>query len=365
MANKKPFGWRVVLFEDSEDKAKAFATAFRKELGSEIAVEQFDVGSKAQEATAQTYEDRLVKALKPHENICLIVSDRDISTAKGYLGLSEAVVVKAARVIGVPVGVYATGKTDDVLERAKTGGDGRIVLDASDLGAFAAEVGRIARGMVEMRREIDALWKGAERKFRGPAAVLAHILGQKDIEEHLSLYVRGDQRMVAEFLAEKRSQIHAKPNSRHVATALGIWFFDSVLRFPGVLLDVVAAASFLGVSVASLEQPSVLKVFQNACYLGPFSGPRSRFWWRHLLSELLSEAKVSSGRELLKKKGKRVGPSHCTAGSHSRAGFVCVVTHQAVCDEHSVGQISWLPRGADLARVRMDIFEEIAPWIGM
>jgi hypothetical protein len=109
-----------------------------------------------------------------------------------------------------------------------------------------------------------------------------------------------------------------------------------------------------------------MKPFAAALYHGPFADPRDPRWWRHRLVELLHDSGVADGRSLVKKAtGTAPMPCKCAVDQKSPAGFVCVMTNDPVCEDHSVAQISWLPRGADLARVRRDVFDEVGPWIGM
>lgn len=369
----------VWLFEDEEQKGEALKTQIHKFLPSGIDVQRFPLQTKPDGRGA--YEDLVAVALEHAPDVCLIVSDRDISTSKRFPGLSEAVVTKAAATVGLPICVYASGKgtkEDAVLERSRSGGDGRIVLDPSDFAVMGEQVSTIAQGMLEVEEHVLSISRNKRKPLRGAAAVVASILDAPEAEEHLSLYVRGDQRMVAELLpARSKAQLKAESGAldarglRRISTVLGTWFYDSVLRFPGLILDRVAAGSFLGIDPDELLTKTVQRALANAVYAGPFHSSRDIRWWRSRLADLVGSSAVESGREAIRKSiGRTPKPCRCsfvTKEPHlpRPSGFTCVVTHAPVCEAHSVGQISWLPRGADLARVRRDIYEQLSPWIGM
>lgn len=360
----------VVLVEDEPTKGKDLEQKLRATLKPTFEVERLEI--EEAEKVPGTYEDRIAKILrhKSYRDLTLIVTDRDISKSKRFPGLSETVVSKVAGLLAVPVGVYASGKPDTVLERQKSGGDGRIILDPRDYKAMSRRVGVLASGFVELHERVQLISgsKTQLKKYRGPASVLSELLNAPEVVDHLTLYTRGDQRMIAELmpLRSKKSASVASQDVKRIAVALGTWLYDSVLRFPGVILDRVAAGSFLGIEPGALQQDDVKKVFKDALYEGPFSEPGEPRWWRHRLVQLQETSGARDGRGLVKTKtGKSVKPCVCAVDRKSPAGFVCVVSGDPVCESHSVGQISWLPRGADLARVRRDLFEELGPWIGM
>jgi hypothetical protein len=360
----------VLLFEDDKKKGDEFAKGFEAALRPKFAFQRYDLYLQPDKIDVP-YEDLLAQKLSETKfrDLALIVSDRDISRSGRYPGLSEAAVCKAAAELGIPVCVYASGKSDDVLERQRSGGDGRIVLDAKNM---MSTVPVIAQGMLDVRERLaKILSKTSKSQPAGSAALLAKVLEMSDATDHLALYARGDQKMIAQLLPERRKHpartaAHKDVDeSKRVATALGVWLYDSVLRFPGLILDRLAASSFLGIDFKSMERPEVRSTFASAEYKGPFFDDAEPMWWRHLLVEILGKAGVEMGRDAVKvKAGGPIRPCVCSVDKRSPAGFVCVVTRAAVCEVHSVGQISWLPRGADLARVRRDVFDEIGPWIG-
>lgn len=364
----------ILLAEDDPVRGKLIERAIRRVLGSNGVLRRLDLDHiDTGPAKAGAYEDRLAKVLAAAEfkSLTLILADRDLSRSKRYPGISEAVISKVADRLSIPICVYASGQSASILERHRSG-DGRIVLDSIDFSVMAAKAKAIASGFLDLHALVEKVSKSTKKKrleYRGPATVLAELLDAKEIVNHLTLYARGDQRMVAELMPQYSSasftDSHAKEIKR-VSMALGVWFYDSVLRFPGVILNTAAAASLLDISEDDFSDKKVARVFKKALYTGPFADDREPRWWRHRLVALRESKKATDGRDLVKKVlGKTVRPCRCVFGKHPSAGFVCVMTDQPVCEKHSVAQISWLPRGADLARVRRDLYDEIGPWVGM
>ena len=72
------------------------------------------------------------------------------------------------------------------------------------------------------------------------------------------------------------------------------WIRSVLLRYPGVLYDCNHAATALGISIDSFEQPSVQDLLGDATYRGPFAEEKRR-WWRHSLFEVAF--KVCGSRE--------------------------------------------------------------------
>jgi hypothetical protein len=362
----------VLLIEDNDTKGSQLEAALRLALGAKTKVERLKLAGTPKPNVA--YEDQLAAVLEgpAYNKLALIVTDRDLSTAGKYPGLSEAVVSKVAARLFIPACVYASGKPDSFLERLKIGGDGRIILDATDPEVLGRKVGVLADGFLQLRTRVEAILssKDEARKYHGPASVLAELLNAREVTEHLTLYARGDQRMISELMPVRphKAKVRAPKGSdaKRISLALGVWLYDSVLRFPGLLVGEIAGASFLDIDPAQFAGDDVKKVFRKALYDGPFADPAEPRWWRHRLLELIANGKATNGRELAQNVlKKRLRPCKCSVNGRAPSGYYCVITEEPVCEEHSVAQVSWLPRGADLARVKLRVYEEIGPWIGL
>jgi hypothetical protein len=150
---------------------------------------------------------------------------------------------------------------------------------------------------------------------------------------------------------------------KRLPSVLGYWLYDSILRFPGLLLNAVATASYLDIAEAQFRNPSVQKLFKPALYRGPFEDHSEPHWWRKTVDEIVGKAK--SGNEFLAQKLHKPVPHCLDSQTGKRAGYYCMVKRVPVSKDNSVGNISWFPPGADLARVRKDMYEQLGPWLGL
>jgi hypothetical protein len=155
---------------------------------------------------------------------------------------------------------------------------------------------------------------------------------------------------------------------RFITTHTGYWIRNQLLQFPGVLLNEVAAASYLDVNPKEFKtQPKIQKPFEGALYQGPF-GDVNRYWWTAGLDDTVSksmgpeDAKMITGREFLRRKSITVKPCKCFRG-HVGAGYFCIITQAPVCEKHSVRPGGWLPMGADRSRIERKEYDKLSPWI--
>src|SRR5207249_1513314 len=110
-----------------------------------------------------------------------------------------------------------------------------------------------------------------------------------------------------------------------------------ILRFPGLLVSEVAAASYLNIAPGAFKHAAVQQLFSKALYKGPFCEEESPRWWRVELDALLTSAACSDGREFAAKKsgGKPPAPCQCSVDHSLRAGYYCMLTEKPVSLEKS------------------------------
>jgi hypothetical protein len=357
----------IVLFEDDEKTGPQLQQRILKKLKRKGDVSLFTPARKRMDRYPP-YEDRLAAEVqtRKYHHATLWVTDRDLSRTPEYRGLSEAVVSKVAAQFGVPICKYARGTADDdVFERQRNWGDAQVILESSDLDALASEIAILANGFQTIAKKLDRLLhdKTGDVDVRTPADVMAHLLERPSDAGQIALYGSGDQKMVSEILPFADGATGRKELKARLPSLLGYWLYDSLLRFPGILMNSVAAASYLNISVATFEKPRVRRLFNAALYRGPFSDPVDPHWWRRDTDDLLLKAGASDGNEYAHTKLKIKIPP-CLDGSR-RAGLYCMVKKVPVSEENSVGNISWFPPGADLARVRKDVYDQMGPWLGL
>lgn len=238
--------------------------------------------------------------------------------------------------------------------------DYKIILDiGKGTARFAKECKIIFDGFQEIRTKFDAI-RG--KRPKSPAEIMAKILGKPDIQDRIALYGAGDQHMVEDILpySDKKSTIE-----KRIPRLLGYWLWDSILRYPGIVVYGKAAASYLNIDPKDFDKPKVKELFKRALYEGPFAGIKE-YWWRDELDNILHEAKCANGHELAIKKKFKVSECKCSVDKRLTAPrFYCMITEEPVSEANSKSNISWFPPGADLARIAKPQYEKLAPWIGL
>jgi hypothetical protein len=312
-------------------------------------------------------EARLIELLKSEDynrgQIGLIVCDRDLTIYAN--AQSDRVVSEAAERLGVPICLYEARGATGLLPLATIGRwkQKEIVVEASD-PLFGQRCAGLYLGFERIRA---ALNKIKEQDFANmtPPDILANILGKKEELDHIALYGAGEQDALQELLPYYKSATSdTSAIKARYHRVLGNWLYSSILRFPGILVNEVAAASYLGIAVRDFTEKPVQKLFEKAVYLGPFADC-GKWWWRRELDKIIAAAKCRTGFEYAKKRGRQVRPCRCSEENHPQAGYYCMIRQKPVCEKHSRGGISWFPGGADLARVSSLEFEKIGPFVGL
>lgn len=385
----KPSTRSIVLFEDHDSRIKELQAAIDPMLSGKYELKVFPL-HKEPETKEGPYEDRLVKALGDPDfgDIVLLVTDRDLSTTK-WGGLSEAAVTLAAAELGLPVACYRQAKTYPEDKFRRKPGNGKLEL-VDEPKARAKQIITLCDGFAAMERlmPLPAKKSKSPAKAAGkiknrkavpapsPAVVhvssgelLAKILGEPDISMQLDLFACGDQRTILELLKTNSAGLEdlSDADAKKLVVSLGVWLADLVMAYPGVLLNEIAAASYLDIYKPHFKKAEVRKLFAEAEYAAelPFASADAPMWWRHKLDELINQAGAISGLDLCRSKGLRgIRFCPCSVNPSLHAGYYCMATMEPLSDEESSGKLSWFPIGADLARLTKKTQRAIEPWIG-
>lgn len=365
MANKS-----VIIFEDKKEVIKKLESPFSKEFKKiDVPVIFFESLLKGDEDPSSTSEQKLKKELSngKYKDVCLVICDSDLATIDKYPGLSEVVVSRVAEMLVIPICLYAQGVYKDSLEKIRQWSTQKIILDASKgYDNLAFECRTIFEGFQEIENQYLKIIKTKEGENYKLPQVLAHILGKSELDDRIAMYSTGDKEVLAEIMPHRKgSDIEEKP--KRIPRLLGYWLWNSILRFPGILLNEIATASYLNIDDKEfVEKKEIQDMFKEALYNGPFSGHRT-MWWRDGLDEILFKAQKKEGLELVHSKEGFAGIKECkcSVDSSKRAGYYCMITEKPVSFENSQGNISWFPSGADLARISKKEFDELAPWLGL
>ncbi len=361
----------VVLFEDNPKYQEIRRKQIQQVLGQSVPVLLFDDSSIRQEkdASVETTLERELKSPKfCFGRIGLIVCDKELAIYSKVHVTSDSIVSAVAESLGIPICLYERGdkETGGVLDKFKRWKQKEIVVD-EDRRSFGLECAGLYRGFASISRAIKEI---PPRQFSTltPADILARLLGKKEEADRIALYGAGEQSMLVELLPYYDHQSKSHPTraiKQRYYRVLGNWLYNSVLRFPGIVVNRTAAASFLNINQDDFLKPRVQKLFTSAAYSGPFS-ECGQWWWRRDLEKLLAAAECETGLDYAKKEGlKRLRLCPCAHdGSHS-AGYYCMISEMPICEEHSRGGISWFPGGADLARISQEQFAKIGPFMGL
>lgn len=356
----------VLVFEDDATRATDLTNRIRRLTGDTFRVEIFSP-ERTKSGASGAFEDRLFSELctRGLNNAALYVSDRDLSRIEGYRGLSEAAVSRAADRFGIPIVLYAQGQSAKVLARNSSPGDGKIVLKQRDTARQAKEAARIAKGFVAVSRQLKAAAR-RKKQLPSPAALASWIMGRPQYADRVAQYALGDQKTFASVQTAAEEDEEAT-KQRIQVRLIGTWIYDSIIRFPGVILNGVAAASYLDIAVDEfLNNAQIRSLFKSALYKGPFADRADHLWWRPDLDDLLLARNAESGKDLAQSALKlNVRSCKCSVNAKLSAGYFCMITEKPISDEESQGGLSWFPPGADLARVSKKELEELRPWLAL
>jgi hypothetical protein len=359
----------IVLFEDDEEFGAKVEKAIRAKLPEHFALERFPLDKSPTKGDKGPYEDMLAKALgrPPFRDVVLLVADRDLSASE-WGGLSEAAIARVGQHLGVPMAWYARrGQVPSHLVIVRVPGDGRIELPNTP-GEIAHQVAVIARGFVDLERQLGSPSSSGRARPKTPGELLATVLDEPAAGSHLDAYACGDQHVVAEFVGAGRHGGAARRSGEHrrLVVALGVWIVDVVLKYPGVLLDDVAAASYLDIHQTDFASPGIRKLFRAAEWRNaPFVDPGTPRWWKTRLDALLAKNGVQLGAEMVQKRtGRRPKYCPCHVDGSLHAGYYCMVEQKPVSLQNSIGPIRWFPPGAVLARITRSVFDRVGPWLG-
>lgn len=352
---------KIILVEDTASMERELQDKIKRKIEGRGEVLLFDLIHPGG-GEIGTYEKRIEKDLQQprYTNPAIIVADQDLSLSKKYPGLSESAVKRVADSLGIPECAYSRGdQAEDFLYHAEQR-EARIVLSITGNDKFEEQIVSLAEGFEEIAGKLQSTGEPAEKK--SPGKLLASILGKPEYADKISLYASGDQNRLASYLRPGKPNRAEKQKS--LTCLLGYWLWDSVLRYPGVLVNKVAASSYLNIKLDAFQATAIQDVFARARYQGPFANAKGPMWWRGMLDDLVSSNSLIDGRELA---GQRLNTpiprSECCEDATKPAGYYCMLSNRPVSLENSKSGLTWFPRGADLARVSLSKYDELGPWL--
>lgn len=347
---------RIVVFEDKDENREEFKGALdAANAEKEAEVEFFDWDADV----TGTYEEVLSTALSGDERPRVVVSDHDLSQMEGRL--TDDVLEPVCQRLLIPLLRYAQQGPDsprDRFARHVYGDLFHIRLSIEEGFPSAAQnVFATFRGFENVRTKLEQIGKDAVLSD-GPAVTMAQVLGREDIRVDLTLYSSSGPQMIAK---NPPDEIFDNLWLEVQTYNLGHWLLNSILRYPGILLNEVAAAAYMNLSIGSFRDERIQEQMEGAKYDGPFSDLRPS-WWRSLIDAKLDAADVEDGYVFAGECGiEDAAPSIDIFSGEPNATYYCIINKAPVKKANSFGNLSWIPQGADLARISKDTYETWAP----
>jgi len=283
-----------------------------------------------------------------YSSTALLAVDHELSRA-GRL-LTDSAIVEVASGLAIPVARYhreSTPGSESLFFRAFASPMAAVKVPFD--GQIGEQLCELADGFQQLHYRVANLDLN-ELKHQ-PARVLAEALGAPGLSLMFEEYLTARSFFRPEALS-------SSDKVRTLATRVGYWLYNVILRYPGLILNEISAASYVGIDPSDFRKEEVSNIFSDAEYRGPFAS-HTRYWWRFQLDDILEG---EEGVDVVKKRtGKSVRECVCSITDRAPAGFYDLASGKPVSREESVGELQWIPKGADLARVNTETYEEVAP----
>ena len=351
----------ILFFEDddvfAERTKKNLTKKFKSSISIELAKKILSERNKEQTIVNSISED--IEKLK---NIELIVADVNLYNIKQYGGLSAEVVSEVGRRLFIPVCIYSINVKPD-LDKIKKLTDATLKIEGNPNSAEnLTKIKSLYDGFLDIKRKYRKL--NIKLQNESLPRILSTILDKPQYVDRFALYSLGNFGFF-DYAPLKRKHIDKDFKTRAISYLLGNWLLSIIMKFPGILLNKIAAASYLNIDINDFNKKSVNGLFSKALYKGPFSD-YEKYWWRFDLDTIIDKNRVDNGLELARKKiSLKIKSCNCSIDKNLNAGYYCIITKAPVSLEKSTNEISWIPKGADLARVSIREYNKLKPWMGI
>lgn len=358
---------QIVIIDDDSSERRSLTEAVAAKC-QDADVIPYEGDTPLEEgASYEKHIGQWLDTLLLNDTIGLIACDKELGRYANLRGLSANPVSAAALQRAIPFCQYSRQPEPGTREfarfnRLRQWSSEQITLEGLEVEDWALQVESLYRGFESLRTQYGQM----DKADLTPASALSQILEHPECESRIALYGAGDQG----FLREIMTYVDTEEGNMdelysRMPRILGNWLFLSILRFPGILVNATAAASYLNIADDDFGNPSLRACFQDALYRGPYHdhslGP---WWWRDDLDAIVYESEAEDGRAYAIGQGHADIRECLDPHTQERAGYYCMLMQEPVSSKNSRGDISWFPSGADLARIRKDKFEKITALIG-
>jgi hypothetical protein len=367
---------RLLIIEDQPEFIERVVDAFKKVDSTVEILTPDDTGLKDKfdesgDADASLEEQMLakVRSLQAKHPIDLVLLDTDLSRLRN--GITQSLCRQAFQEVGIPVCRYRKRSVSTHVARLQD--LHRLARESASAVWVPSELLRpetleaalvpwllaVADGFAQLRRAIIADPKLLTAPL-GPAGILATMLGHPSLKADLLGYTAQNFFFFGAPTGEDGDDPAKNVIAAAQATRLGYWLINSILMFPGPILSAPAAAAYLNLTIESFNLPSVQALTTGCIYRGPFAAVEP-FYWRDELAELIDRADgdIAKAPELKAEKLERVDED---PGS---SAYLCLLTQEPIPVADAAPRLDWIPVGAQLARVRNSLYDQLGPMLSI
>lgn len=355
----------ILLVDDREEQLEEMRAGLSRRLGNSVNVIPWR--PQTDEGGPNAIE---ILSSKVDESTTLVVTDHDLSTT--MRGLFGSTIVAWCQSRYIPVCNFSR-QTPEALTSVPGLFEFRL---SPHVELTIAEAVRIYEGFRDLRGLLqEQAHLGAATS---PAQALAALLGNPTAEFEFSPYfalASNSNGALFSGLSDRSRRVDV-PVQQIAYYLIGHVLGNSILEYPGPILDVRSLGAFFGTRPVD-EEEDLLELLSPAAYRGPFSGGR-QYFWRERIDALLDEletdpdahAEAASdvrARAILQTAlGRELERHDCERCDGERGGFWCPFTDRPVCEraDCSVSSSSWIPDGAWVTRVERDFYDEWGPILG-
>lgn len=363
---------RLLIVEDEIDFVGKVRDAV-KDSGKPVELlTSKEVGLEDNFVQGESHEEQLLARVRQAQQkhaIDLVLLDSDLSRMTN--GIAQSMCRQAFQEVGLPVCRYkkrhSTTKARELQDLRRTAREGAsavwvpnelVQLDslATKLMPWLVAVGS---GFEELRNTLNADMALLE-KSQGPAGILALALKRPAAKADFLGYTAQNFFFFGAPAGEDEDDPTKQPIEL-LATQLGYWLFNYILRFPGPILSAGAAAAYLNVDTRSLESNQMQALIAQARYGGPFHEVED-YYWRDGLGEILDKlgGDIANAPELLGLTLNRID-----AGDPGSSAFFCVLTQRPIAHADAAPNPDWIPAGAQLARIQRNLYDQLGPMLSI
>jgi hypothetical protein len=357
---------RLLLIEDEDSTINTFVAA-AKSAQAELIVGKNALEEKFSED--EPLESQLLKRLISLQNTTgfdLVLLDTNLSRMKN--GLSASACRQALQEAGVPVCRYSkrqsTGQQTRFhdLRRLSIEGASAInvrheILDAPQ-ERLMPWLSAVHSGFSILEQRLQKVPADSVRKL-GPAGLLAKFLEKPEATSDFLGYTSQSLQFFGPGFDSESSQQDAT-SKRIASTRLGYWLYNSILMFPGPLLHLPAASAYLNLFFRDVSKnAAILELIESAKYMGPFSKVQD-YYWRSDLERIVDglEGDILNAPTLKDLRIERVDRQNAQA-----IAYWCVISERESALADVASNPDWIPAGAQVARIRREIFEKLSPML--